>query len=181
MSLALDPSLVVMDEPTTGLDVLVQERIIRKVRELRASLHTPILLITHDISVIAEMSDRIAIMYAGQIMELASTIDLFEQPVHPYTLLKMPFPASGSWAGRSFRYRVLRPACWVASGGCPFRARCPFAVEPCAVERPPCAKSRQGMPWPVTARRKPGCSGQLASEKATWQSSVYPRPDPSFL
>ena len=94
MALALEPSLIVMDEPTTGLDVLVQERIIRKLLEIRSEIESSILLITHDISVIAEMSDRIGIMYAGRLMELAAAEDLFDTPWHPYTLgLKNAFPS----------------------------------------------------------------------------------------
>ena len=98
MSLALNPSLIIMDEPTTGLDVLVQERILRELKEIRQKSHASIFLITHDISVIAEMSDRIGIMYAGRIMEQADAMELFKEPYHPYTLgLKMPFPASRPW------------------------------------------------------------------------------------
>ncbi|MCB1969249.1 MAG: ABC transporter ATP-binding protein [Geminicoccaceae bacterium] len=172
MSLALDPSLVVMDEPTTGLDVLVQERIIRKVRELRASLHNSILLITHDISVIAEMSDRIAIMYAGQIMELASTIDLFEQPVHPYTLgLKNAFPSIRQLGRPLISIPGSPPSLLGGVRGCPFRARCPFAVEPCAVERPPLREVAPGHAVACHRSQEAGLFRQLASEKATWQSS----------
>jgi len=94
MSLALDPGLIIMDEPTTGLDVLVQERILRELKQIRQKSKTAIFLITHDISVIAEMSDRIGIMYAGRMMEQADTVDLFNEPYHPYTLgLKNAFPS----------------------------------------------------------------------------------------
>ena len=94
MALSLDPGLIIMDEPTTGLDVLVQERILRRIRDIRAEIKSSIILITHDIAVIAEMSDRIAIMYGGEIMEEASAIDMFENPYHPYTLgLKNAFPS----------------------------------------------------------------------------------------
>ncbi len=85
MSLALDPGLIIMDEPTTGLDVLVQERILRELKEIRQKSKASIFLITLDISVIAEMSDRIGIMYAGRIMEQANALELFNEPFHPYT------------------------------------------------------------------------------------------------
>ena len=172
MALALDPSLVVMDEPTTGLDVLVQERIIRKIRELRQRTGNSILLITHDIAVIAEMSDRIAIMYAGQIMEIAPAIELFEQPVHPYTLgLKNAFPSIKQIGKPLISIPGSPPNLTGGVTGCPFAARCPFADEGCIAERPPL---KEIAPGHVAACHKAGEAETMrikASEKETWQFS----------
>jgi oligopeptide/dipeptide ABC transporter ATP-binding protein len=85
MALALRPSLLIADEPTTALDVTIQAQILDLMRDLRNQMGTAIILITHDLGVVAEISDRVAVMYAGQIVEGASVTNLFEQPLHPYT------------------------------------------------------------------------------------------------
>lgn len=85
MALALKPRLLIADEPTTALDVTIQAQILDLMRDLRSKLSTAVILITHDLGVIAEMADRVAVMYAGQIVEKAEVISLFEQPLHPYT------------------------------------------------------------------------------------------------
>ncbi len=137
MSLALDPGLIIMDEPTTGLDVLVQERILRRVREIRAEISSAIVLITHDIAVIAEMCDRIAVMYGGQIMEQAPAIDLFEQPHHPYTLgLKNAFPSIRHIGAELISIPGSPPSLIGPQRGCPFESRCPFRLARCADETP---------------------------------------------
>jgi len=172
MALVLDPALVIMDEPTTGLDVLVQERIIRKIRELREKSGNSILLITHDISVIAEMSNRIAIMYAGEIMEVAPAIELFEEPVHPYTLgLKNAFPSIKQIGKPLISIPGSPPNLLNGVQGCPFAARCPFAVDQCRNERPPFSEIAPGH---VAACHRAGEAKMMrtqAAEKETWQFS----------
>ncbi len=172
MALALDPALVIMDEPTTGLDVLVQERIIRKVRELREKSGNSILLITHDISVIAEMSNRIAIMYGGEIMEVAPAIELFEQPVHPYTLgLKNAFPSIKQIGKPLISIPGSPPNLLGGVKGCPFAPRCPFAVDQCHSERPALSEFAPGH---VAACHRAGEATMMrtkAAEKETWQFS----------
>lgn len=169
MALVLGPALVVMDEPTTGLDVLVQERIIRKVRELRDRTGISILLITHDISVIAEMSDRIAIMYAGQVMETAPAIALFEEPVHPYTLgLKNAFPSIKQIGRPLISIPGTPPTLVGGVTGCPFAPRCPFALEVCRRERP--VLQNVG-PQHVVACHRAGDAPEMrarAAERDTW-------------
>jgi len=133
MSLALDPGLIIMDEPTTGLDVLVQEQILRRVREIRAEVSSSIILITHDIAVIAEMSDRISIMYGGKIVESATAIDLFESPFHPYTLgLKNAFPSISAMDNELISIPGTPPALIGEESGCLFEPRCPFSDVTCA-------------------------------------------------
>jgi len=138
MSLALDPGLIIMDEPTTGLDVLVQERILRELKEIRKKSAASIFLITHDISVIAEMSDRIGIMYAGRIMEQAESVELFNEPFHPYTLgLKNAFPSIRALERELISIPGSPPNLIGDIPGCVFAFRCPFAIAACEEERPP--------------------------------------------
>jgi len=137
MSLALDPGLIIMDEPTTGLDVLVQERILRELKEIRQKSRASIFLITHDISVIAEMSDRIGIMYAGRIMEQADAMELFNEPYHPYTLgLKNAFPSIKALDRELISIPGSPPNLIGDIPGCVFSFRCPFAIPECDHERP---------------------------------------------
>jgi peptide/nickel transport system ATP-binding protein len=172
MALVLDPALVIMDEPTTGLDVLVQERIIRKVRELREISGNSILLITHDISVIAEMSDRIAIMYGGQIMEVAAAIDMFEEPVHPYTLgLKNAFPSIKQIGKPLISIPGSPPNLLGGVAGCPFAPRCPFAVAQCRSERPVLKEIAPGHTAACHRSGEAEFMRARASEKQTWQFS----------
>lgn len=138
MAMSLDPGLIVMDEPTTGLDVLVQERILRRIREIRSEIKSSIILITHDIAVIAEMSDRIAVMYGGELMEQASAIDLFESPYHPYTLgLKNAFPSIRNVGGELISIPGSPPTLIGPVQNCPFEPRCPFSIDQCARQNPP--------------------------------------------
>jgi len=138
MSLALDPGLIIMDEPTTGLDVLVQERILRELKEIRSKSKASIFLITHDISVIAEMSDRIGIMYAGRIMEQADAVELFNEPFHPYTLgLKNAFPSIRALERELISIPGSPPNLIEDIPGCVFAFRCPFAIKACNETRPP--------------------------------------------
>ncbi len=172
MSLSLDPGLIIMDEPTTGLDVLVQERILRELKAIRKKSAASILLITHDISVIAEMSDRIGIMYAGRIMEQAESMELFNEPFHPYTLgLKNAFPSIRSLDRELISIPGSPPNLIDDIPGCVFAQRCPFSIPECLESRPPeievkpdhfvhCIRTDQ-----VEEFRK------LAGEKKTWQSS----------
>ena len=138
MSLALDPGLIVMDEPTTGLDVLVQERILRELKQIREKSAASIFLITHDISVIAEMSDRIGIMYAGRIMEQADAMELFNEPFHPYTLgLKNAFPSIRALDRELISIPGSPPNLIEDIPGCVFAFRCPFVIQECKEARPP--------------------------------------------
>jgi len=171
MSLALDPGLIVMDEPTTGLDVLVQERILRKLREIRGRIRSSIVLITHDIAVIAEMSDRIAIMYGGRMMEQASAIEIFEHPYHPYTLgLKNAFPTIKAIDRELISIPGSPPTLMGEMLGCNFKARCPFAIQPCADTRP---AETQIAPGHEVACLRTADVDEIrtkAAEKRTWQS-----------
>ncbi len=173
MSLALDPGLIIMDEPTTGLDVLVQERILRRIREIREEISSSIVLITHDIAVIAEMSDRIAVMYGGYLMEQAPAVDLFETPCHPYTLgLKNAFPSIRAKDQELISIPGSPPTFIGEPKGCPFVERCPFRVQQCSVETPAIEKLAEFHEVRCFRHADAPQLRELASNKETWLSSV---------
>lgn len=171
MSLALDPGLIIMDEPTTGLDVLVQERILRELKEIRQKSAASIFLITHDISVIAEMSDRIGIMYAGRIMEQAEAMDLFNEPYHPYTLgLKNAFPSIRALERELISIPGSPPNLIEDIPGCVFAFRCPFAITACEKTRPPDLEIKQGHFVHCIRTDHVEEFRERAGDKKTWQS-----------
>ena len=174
MSLALDPGLIIMDEPTTGLDVLVQERILRELKEIRKRKKTPtsIFLITHDISVIAEMSDRIGIMYAGRIMEQADSMELFNEPYHPYTLgLKNAFPSIRALDRELISIPGSPPNLLEDIQGCVFAFRCPFVIPECREARPPELEVNPNHFVSCIRTDHVDEFRKLAGDKKTWQSS----------
>lgn len=137
MGLALKPALLVMDEPTTGLDVLVQERLLGRIREIRQRVNLSILLITHDIGVIAEVAERVGVMYAGRMVECAPTMRLFAEPWHPYTLgLKNAFPSILDLERELISIPGSPPDLSNPPLGCGFVQRCPFSLPACSASRP---------------------------------------------
>jgi len=172
MSLALDPGLIVMDEPTTGLDVLVQERILRELKAIREKSKASIFLITHDISVIAEMSDRIGIMYAGRIMEQAESMELFNDTYHPYTLgLKNAFPSIKALDRELISIPGSPPNLSEDIPGCVFVFRCPFAIPECEKERPPDLEIKPNHFVHCIRTEKVDEFRERAGDKKTWQFS----------
>ncbi|MDX0840404.1 ATP-binding cassette domain-containing protein [Sinorhizobium medicae] len=137
MALACSPSIVIGDEPTTALDVITQAQIMKLLVRLRSQLSLALILITHDLSVVAESCDRVMIMYAGRIVEEGTVCDIFSDPKHPYTKLlidSIPDPSSGRREIRPIRgdppSLVSRPS------GCAFRTRCPSAMPICEDDVP---------------------------------------------
>jgi peptide/nickel transport system ATP-binding protein len=131
LALACNPSLLIADEPTTALDVTIQAQILDLLRDLQQRFKLALLLITHDLGVVAEMADRVAVMYAGRIVEQAPVRDLFRDPRHPYTrglLASIPGGAPGS---RLQAIQGTVPSLGTIPPGCPFHPRCPFRFEPC--------------------------------------------------
>lgn len=171
MSLALDPGLIIMDEPTTGLDVLVQERILRELKSIRERSKAAIFLITHDISVIAEMSDRIGIMYAGRIMEQADAEELFNEPFHPYTLgLKNAFPSIRALDRELISIPGSPPNLAEEIPGCVFAFRCPFKIPDCEKQRPPDLEIRPNHFVHCIRTDNVQEFRERAGDKRTWQS-----------
>nr|WP_246580976.1 dipeptide/oligopeptide/nickel ABC transporter permease/ATP-binding protein [Deinococcus aestuarii] len=138
IALALEPKLVVMDEPTTALDVVVQRQILQEIDEVRRELGIAIIFITHDLSLLVEMSDRIAIMYAGEIVEEAPAADIYRQPKHPYTRrLMTAFPPLSGERERREGIPGRPPPLNLELTGCPFYDRCPSRMPgTCDVHKP---------------------------------------------
>src|SRR5690606_7348298 len=139
MALACDPTLLIADEPTTALDVTIQRQILSLLKDLQTRLGMSVILITHDLGVIAEVCDRVLVLYGGMVMETANVRDLFARPAHPYSVGLMgavpdlrddshrrltPIPGSPP--------NMLRPP-----PGCPFAPRCPHAMAQCVAALPP--------------------------------------------
>jgi peptide/nickel transport system ATP-binding protein len=134
MALACNPSLVIADEPTTALDVMVQAQVLQLLKSLQRELGLAMLFITHDLSVLVEVADRIAIMYAGQIVEEGPAEQVFHEPAHPYTkALAGAFPEIGDarFRGKPSGLGGDPPDPQHIPTGCPFHPRCPEAIEVC--------------------------------------------------
>jgi peptide/nickel transport system ATP-binding protein len=138
MALSCNPDIIIADEPTTALDVIVQDRVLRKLEEIQRRLDMALIYISHDIAVIAEVSDRIGVMYAGHMAELADSVEIFERPVHPYThALISAFP---SIKGKKRELKTLPgepPDLLDPPTGCRFHPRCARATGVCQEEQPP--------------------------------------------
>jgi oligopeptide/dipeptide ABC transporter ATP-binding protein len=138
IALASEPKLLIADEPTTALDVTVQAQILELLREIKARLGMSILLITHNLALVKEIADRVAVMYAGQVVEIAPALELLRRPLHPYTKALMdsvPLLGSGQKRLRAIPGQVPVPGAYPA--GCRFYPRCPSAQPECALTMPP--------------------------------------------
>jgi oligopeptide/dipeptide ABC transporter ATP-binding protein len=138
MALANSPRLLIADEPTTALDVTIQAQILRLIRDLQKENGAAVILVTHDLGVVAEMADDVAVMYAGRVVEHGPVGAIFDDPQHPYTIgLMGSLPSLGERRGRlaSIPGAVPPPARWPK--GCRFSTRCPFADARCRAEVPP--------------------------------------------
>src|SRR6266550_4583363 len=138
MALVMNPALVIADEPTTALDVTIQAQILELLRELQRKFGTSILLITHDLGVVAETVSRVIVMYGGEIVEEAPVRELFAQAHHPYTeglLSAMPQVGHERERLATIPGTVPPPTAWPQ--GCRFHDRCPYAWERCSTEHPP--------------------------------------------
>jgi oligopeptide/dipeptide ABC transporter ATP-binding protein len=137
MALSCQPSLVIADEPTTALDVTIQAEILDLLREMKSAYNLALLLITHDLGVVAETADRVAVMYAGRIVEEGPVRAIFRHPMHPYTqglLASMPGGAAGQ---RLHAIEGSVPQLGALPPGCAFNPRCPNRFAPCVIDPPP--------------------------------------------
>ena len=136
MALACEPALLIADEPTTALDVTIQAQILELLQDLRSRLGLALLLITHDLGVVAQMADRVGVMYAGRVVEEAPVKALFDDPKHPYTQGLMSSIPSGTRGGPLTAIPGSVPPLGALPPGCSFAPRCPRRFEPCAAAHP---------------------------------------------
>ena len=138
MALSCNPSLLIADEPTTALDVTIQAQVLDLMQDLKRKFHAAIMLITHDLGVVAEMCEEVVVMYLGKVVERAKVRPIFHEPKHPYTqgLLKS-IPSLATKKKRLDPIKGVVPDPLNAPPGCPFNPRCPHAIEICRQEMPP--------------------------------------------
>ncbi len=166
MALSCDPKVIIADEPTTALDVIVQDRILKSLKRIQRDLRMSVIYISHDIAVIAEVSEQIGVMYAGKLVELGPTPAVFSRPRHPYTWLL--FSSTPSITGPRRKLQPLQgepPNLLDPPTGCRFHPRCPLATARCTTQTPPLA--------PVT--------GATDQQVACWHSDRVPALDSLVL
>lgn len=145
MAIACRPRLLIADEPTTALDVTIQAQIIDLINELKDEIGTSVIIITHDLGVVAEMADHVAVMYAGNIVEYGPVGEIFAAPEHPYTQALMgSIPRLRHWPERLTTIEGAPPSLTERIEGCPFKPRCPLRVSRCDTERPPLEPVKEG-------------------------------------
>jgi peptide/nickel transport system ATP-binding protein len=138
IALACNPKLLIADEPTTALDVTIQAQVLEMIRSLKAKLHTSMLLITHDLGVVAQNCDQVAIIYAGEMVEYGSLRDIFKNPKHPYTVgLLGSIPSLAREVRRLKSIKGLMPDPTNLPRGCKFHTRCNYAAGSCVLSPPP--------------------------------------------
>ena len=146
MAIACNPKLLIADEPTTALDVTIQAQILDLLRSLQKERGMALVLITHNMGVVSEMAQRVAVMYAGQIMEERSAQDLFAAPQHPYTeALMAALPERSDGLTRLATIPGMVPGLYDRPSGCLFAPRCAYAVDSCRAQRPPLRPWQDGM------------------------------------
>jgi peptide/nickel transport system ATP-binding protein len=145
MALACSPELIIADEPTTALDVIVQDQILKELKRIQQEMGMSILYISHDIAVIAEVTDSLGVMYAGKLVEYGPTDEVFARPFHPYAYLLLK--STPSITGPRRQLSPLEgepPNLEKPPTGCRFHPRCPFATEQCVTQEPPLVEVRPG-------------------------------------
>ena len=137
MALACNPSLVIADEPGTALDVIVQAQVLKLMRDLKEKLNLSLILITHDLSIISEVCEKMVVMYAGQVVEAGDIITMFKKPLHPYTQgLIRAFPSIKEKKRKMSSIPGMPPDLLNPPSGCRFRLRCKYAMDICEREAP---------------------------------------------
>ncbi len=137
MALSCNPDVIIADEPTTALDVIVQDQLLKKIKEIQEQLDMAMIYISHDIAVIAEVAERVGVMYAGRMAELAPSTEIFHRPLHPYTMgLMSSFPSIVGEKTELVTIPGEPPDLLNPPTGCRFHPRCPFATEICRTDQP---------------------------------------------
>jgi len=145
MALSLDPDILIADEPTTALDVTVQAQIMNLLAELQGQTGMGLILITHDLGVVAEVADEVVVMYAGREVEKGDSLAVYHRPAHPYTIgLMDSLPRRDVHTERLRPITGSPPDLLAIPSGCAFRPRCPYAREICAEAEPPTAEPERG-------------------------------------
>jgi oligopeptide/dipeptide ABC transporter ATP-binding protein len=145
MALACEPEMLIADEPTTALDVTIQAQILELIAELQERLGLAVLLITHDLGVVAGLCDRVAVMYGGKLVEVASAADLYARPGHPYSAgLLRSTPRLDIVLPRLVSIEGAPPDLVRPPAGCPYEPRCLLAVDQCRAEMPPLVEHPAG-------------------------------------
>jgi peptide/nickel transport system ATP-binding protein len=169
MALALDPLLVVADEPVTALDVIVQREVLDTLRDLQRRLRLAVIMITHDISVVAYCCDSIVVMYAGQVVESGPSATVLGAPAHPYTMgLCNAFPDLERAADLLVPIQGSPPDLHETLEGCRFAPRCPFVIDRCTRETPPLTELASGHHVACWRDTEASSLRPLATEAATW-------------
>jgi oligopeptide/dipeptide ABC transporter ATP-binding protein len=172
MTLACEPSLVLADEPTTALDVTIQAQILELMKDLSRRLGVAMLMITHNLGVVARYADRVNVMYAGRIIERGTARELYGNPRHPYTLglLRSVPRLDEPRRSRLAPIDGQPPDLTRLPSGCSFAPRCMFRVERCAVDRPPLRSVLERSEAPERAGASPGARSVNGHVSACWEA-----------
>ncbi|MFZ5642439.1 MAG: ABC transporter ATP-binding protein [Bacillota bacterium] len=175
MALSCHPTLLIADEPTTALDVTIQAQILQLILETREKVGSAVMLITHDLGVVAELCERVVVMYAGNVMEVAYANDLFNSPTHPYTMgLLQSIPRLDEERDRLSIIPGSIPNPTRMPGGCRFHPRCQYAEERCTVEAPPLVSPKPGQ-WVSCWRVSDGGRTSASPEDCLHEQETCPR------
>jgi peptide/nickel transport system ATP-binding protein len=170
IALALEPKLVLADEPVTALDVIVQRQVLDLLKDLQTRLRLSVVLVTHDISVVAYACDRVVVMYAGRVVESGAVRDVLERPRHPYTMgLTNAFPDLERAGGELVPIEGSPPSLLSPPPGCRFAPRCPFALPRCFAEDPTLATDAEGHASACWRSDEAAVLRGAAAEAATWR------------
>jgi peptide/nickel transport system ATP-binding protein len=171
LALALDPKLIIADEPVTALDVIVQRQILDQLKELKDRLGISVILVTHDISVVAYICDRVVVMYAGKVAEAGPVHATLTAPAHPYTMgLKNAFPDLAGAAGVLTPIEGAPPNLALPPPGCRFAPRCPFAEPRCTAAPPPLTEVSPGHVAACTRLPEAAALRDRAARPETWMT-----------
>ncbi|MCM3781640.1 ABC transporter ATP-binding protein [Neobacillus mesonae] len=169
LALSCEPSLLIADEPTTALDVTIQAQILDLMNELKSKLRMGIMLITHDLSVVAQMCSRVIVMYLGEVIEEADVVTLFDHPLHPYTLgLLQSIPQiDGVRKGKLYEIKGTVPQMDQVASSCRFSPRCPYASDICRTSPPMLEEVEAGHKLRCWHYREIAAGGRLEHERAS--------------